>query len=158
MKKLLCAVFYVALIITVKAQDIKKIKATDVLTMMDTTATPLIINFWATWCKPCVSELKYFEKVVSSFKDKKIALVLISLDFADDYEALQNFVKTKGYACTVYWLNEPNLAIIQEKIDSRFEGSIPATLFINKKKNYKNFHDGQISQSSLKKEITTLVE
>ena len=42
--------------------------------------TIYVINFWATWCKPCVKEMPYFEKLGANFADKKLKVILISLD------------------------------------------------------------------------------
>src|SRR5688572_595506 len=43
--------------------------------------TTYIVNFWATWCKPCVEELPHFEQLYQEYKDKKVRLILVSLDF-----------------------------------------------------------------------------
>src|SRR5690606_6809447 len=42
-----------------------------------------VINFWATWCKPCIKELPAFEKIASEYADKKVKVLLVSLDFPD---------------------------------------------------------------------------
>jgi len=56
--------------------------------------TIYVINFWATWCMPCVKELPYFEKLNAENKDAKV--VLISLDFKDQLESkLLPFLKKK---------------------------------------------------------------
>ncbi len=140
------------------AQEIKKVKATDVVKMIEVSSSPLIINFWATWCRPCVNELNYFEKVVDKFKDKNVQLILISLDYPEDYERMVSFVKSKGYKVTVYWLDEQETSVIQTKIDRGFEGVIPASLFVNNATKYKSFHSGQLTENGLKKEIEKLVK
>ncbi len=43
--------------------------------------TTYVINFWATWCLPCVKELPEFEEINQHFKDKKFKMILVSLDF-----------------------------------------------------------------------------
>ncbi|MEL7021441.1 MAG: TlpA disulfide reductase family protein, partial [Bacteroidota bacterium] len=43
--------------------------------------TTYVINFWATWCKPCVAELPYFEQLTQNYNDQKVKVLLISLDF-----------------------------------------------------------------------------
>jgi peroxiredoxin len=158
MKKIFLLVAFTAAITLLDAQEITKIKAADVVKMIDTTTSPLVINFWATWCRPCVNELNYFEKVIDKFKDKNVKLVLVSLDFPEDYERLPSFVAAKGYNATIYWLNEPETSVIQTKIDKGFEGVIPATLMINKTTHYRKFHSGQLTENMLKKEIEKLIK
>ena len=158
MKKVLLIGILLVFTTLVDAQEIKKVKATDIVKMINESTTPLIINFWATWCRPCVNELNYFEKVVDKFKNKNIKLILISLDYPDDYERLISFVKTKGYNATVYWLNEEETNVIQTKINKGFEGVIPATLMVNNAKNYSVFHSGQLTENTLKKAIEKLIK
>ncbi len=43
--------------------------------------TLYVVNFWATWCKPCVAELPYFEEAGEKYKSEKIKVLLVSLDF-----------------------------------------------------------------------------
>ena len=92
---------------------------------------------------------KNFEKVVDKFKDKNVELVLISVDYPEDYERLASFVKARGYKVKVYWLDEQETSVIQSKIDSGFEGVIPASIFINKATKYRTFHSGQLTESTL---------
>ena len=157
MKKILLGILLLAGAFQLNAQEIKKVKADAVVKMIETSSNPLIINFWATWCRPCVNELNYFEKVVDKFKDKNVELVLISVDYPEDYERVASFVKTRGYKVKVYWLDEQETSVIQSKIDGGFEGVIPASIFINKATKYRTFHSGQLTESTLKKEIEKLI-
>ena len=43
--------------------------------------TLYVVNFWATWCKPCVAELPHFEELYEKYKDQKVKVLLVSLDF-----------------------------------------------------------------------------
>ena len=45
-----------------------------------------VINFWATWCSPCVKELPYFEEVNKQSEDKNTEVILVSLDFPSQIE------------------------------------------------------------------------
>ena len=158
MKKVCLVLVLFAFTTLVNAQEIKKVKAAEVVKMINESTTPLIINFWATWCRPCVNELNYFEKVVDKFKDQNVKLVLISVDYPDYYNTVVSFVKSRGYKATVYWLDEQETSVIQSSIDKGFEGVIPATLMVNKAKNYRVFHSGQLTENTLKKEIEKLVK
>ena len=55
-----------------------------------------VVNFWATWCAPCVKELPYFEKINKVYKAKGVELLLVSLDFPRKYETkLKPFLKER---------------------------------------------------------------
>ena len=51
------------------------------------TDTTYVINFWATWCKPCVEELPYFEQLFAEHKEEKLKVLLVSLDFPRQLES-----------------------------------------------------------------------
>ena len=49
--------------------------------------TTYVVNFWATWCKPCVAELPYFEQLTETYKGQKVKVLLVSLDFSKQIES-----------------------------------------------------------------------
>jgi thiol-disulfide isomerase/thioredoxin len=142
------------------SQDIKRVRIEDVVKMIDTSTTPIVINFWASWCKPCIHELTWFEKIVADHKEKGVKLVLVSLDFSEDFKnkALHKFVKKTGYTSKVVWLDETNADKFCPPIDSAWGGSIPATLMVNNKKSYRQFFEFQLKEERFKQEIEKLVE
>src|SRR5471030_2436347 len=73
------------------------IKADDLMKRIaNKSDTTYVINFWATWCAPCVKELPAFEKLNENYKDKKVKVLLVSMDFKQDYEKkLIPFVRKK---------------------------------------------------------------
>ncbi len=160
MKKIIVStICAVALVTMVQAQTIKKVKITDVIKMADTATSPLIINFWASWCKPCVQELPWFEKVVADYQSKGVKLVLVSLDFAEDYpKGIADFAKKKGYKSTIVWLNETDANMFCPKIDKTWEGTIPVTLMVNNAKKYRAFYNQQLPEAQLVKAVKVLVE
>jgi thiol-disulfide isomerase/thioredoxin len=106
-----------------------------------------IINFWATWCVPCVKELPIFEKI----NDENIQVHLISLDFKTNYETkVSNMIEKKNLKSAVYWLNESDLNSIYPTIDKNWKGSIPATLIVFPNGKTK-FHQGSLDEESLNK-------
>lgn len=91
-----------------------------------------VVNFWATWCKPCVAELPYFEQLAKNYADKKVKVWLVSLDFPDEYEkTLKPFINRKKLTGKVLALNDTDYNSWVRKIDARWQGSIPATLILN---------------------------
>jgi thiol-disulfide isomerase/thioredoxin len=109
-----------------------------------------IINFWATWCKPCVQEIPYFESARKQFKDKPVRFWFISLDFADQQKSkLDPFVKKRMPGSRVFLLDETNYDLWINKIDPGWDGAIPVTLFVNNSKKIRKFAGSELTESQL---------
>lgn len=94
-----------------------------------------VVNFWATWCAPCVKELPFFERLNS--ENKSVKVVLVSLDFKDQLESkLRPFLKRKSINSEVVLLTDKDYNTWLPRVDKEWSGSIPATLII---KNGKRF-------------------
>lgn len=116
----------------------------------------VIVNFWATWCKPCITELPYFEQINAEMKSEKFSVCLVNLDFNSKYKtSAVEFVRNRNIKSKVIHLNDtdPNKWI--NRIDSNWTGAIPATIiYENGKKIF--FHEGEITYDELKSEINKL--
>ena len=140
------------------SQSIKKVKIADVLRMADTSSVPVVINFFATWCRPCVQELPWFEKTVPNYKDKQVKLLLVSLDYADDYpKNIAAFAKKNSITSQIVWLDESDPNSFCPKVDKRWEGTIPVSLMINKATNFRAFFNHQLPEAQLKMALDKLV-
>ena len=119
--------------------------------------TVYIINFWATWCGPCVAELPYFEQAAKTYADKKINILLINLDFISEEAKVAAFIKKKNLQNKVYQLNasDPNKWI--DQIDTNWDGAIPVTVFYQSGKKVL-FHEGEINQAELNEKINTFIK
>ena len=156
MKKILIILTVLCIQQTVSAQEIKKIKMAELVKMIDTSSTPLVISFWASWCAPCIKEIPWFEKNVAA-SDKKVKLVLVSIDFADDYpKTISAFVKKNGYRSDILWLNETNADEFCPQIDKSWDGAIPATLMVNNQTKYRQFFGNQIPEERFVLELKKL--
>ena len=140
--------------------QVEKVKITDLEKILAESKGPLIINFWATWCKPCVEEIPYFLEELKDHKRDSLRLILVSLD-SDEFfpDALNKFVVKRKYEnAELLWLDETNADYFCPKVDPKWSGAIPATLFLNNSKGYRKFVEEQVEHKSLKEEIKKVTE
>lgn len=85
-----------------------KVKIDDLMKIIDTSSVPLVVNFWASWCGPCIKEIPWFEKSVAEFSEQKVKLLLVSLDFAEDYpKGIADFAKRINILLLLYGSMKP---------------------------------------------------
>ncbi|MCB0570707.1 MAG: TlpA family protein disulfide reductase [Phaeodactylibacter sp.] len=91
--------------------------------------TTYIINFWATWCAPCVAELPHFDELVDAYEGQKVRVILVSLDFPRQFETkLAPFVREHQLKPTVVALADGRYNDWIDKVSPEWSGAIPATL------------------------------
>ena len=94
-----------------------------------------VVNFWATWCKPCLEELPYFERLHAEQKDNDVVVLLVSLDMPAMWKTrLEPFVAKKGLKAKVVILDDPKQNDWIPKVAEDWGGGIPATLIYNSQK------------------------
>jgi thiol-disulfide isomerase/thioredoxin len=99
----------------------------------------VLVDFWATWCGPCIAELPNIQKAYADYRDKGFEIVGISLDRAADKEKLENFIKEKNMSWPQAYDGEGWGNAIAKKYGIT---SIPATFLIGK--------DGKIVETNLR--------
>jgi thiol-disulfide isomerase/thioredoxin len=90
--------------------------------------TLYVVNFWATWCVPCVKELPYFEAATKKYDSKEVKVLLVSLDFISDTAKVKKYTEVKKLQSQVYHLEagDPNKWI--DNFETTWDGGIPATI------------------------------
>ncbi|WP_456442419.1 TlpA family protein disulfide reductase [Psychroserpens sp.] len=110
-----------------------------------------VVNFWATWCAPCVKELPYFEKLNKEYS-KDVEVILVSLDFPSKYETrLKPYIKNKNLKSKVVALNDVDSNTWIPKVDESWTGAIPATVIFNK--NERKFYEKSFNYNELETEV-----
>jgi len=114
-----------------KAQKVSRVYKIDgLLNRIKSPDTLYVVNFWATWCKPCIKELPAFDSLYNKTKNGKIKIILVSIDFKEELEKKVNpFLKKNHVNCECVLLDEINGNDFINKISTRWTGAIPGTLF-----------------------------
>ena len=143
MKKTFFILSVLATSICTNAQNIPAYSADDVIHHCSSKDTLYIINFWATWCVPCVAELPEFNAIKERYANAPVKVLLVSLDFKQDYPyKLATFLERKKITPDVAWLSDTN---------NSWQGSIPATVIVAPGKHFKKFIEGSISERQISK-------
>lgn len=118
--------------------------------------TTYVINFWATWCIPCIKELPAFEKANTEYKSQNFKMILVSLDFGKDViKRVDDFRNTRQLTAEVILLDDPDANTWIPKIDKDWSGAIPATVIYRNDK--WQFYGHSFTYEELKIEIEKFI-
>ncbi len=111
----------------------------------------VVINFWASWCRPCIEEMPHIEKVHRTYGGKKVAFLGIAIRDSDF--AVRRFVAQEKITYDIA-LDE------EDKITTAFGGvgTLPTTIFIDSKNNIAKVHRGYMDQQQLEGNLKSLLE
>jgi thiol-disulfide isomerase/thioredoxin len=136
------------------AQNIESVKYDQLKTRVNySNDTLYVLNFWATWCKPCVQELPYFEKYNEDYKNKPLKIILVNLDFNSQVKTTaEPFIEKKKIRSSVVHITDTDADSWINKVDSNWSGAIPATsMYLHGKKIF--FKEGSMTSDELKNEL-----
>lgn len=140
------------------AQEIPAFDAAGIIAHSSASDTVYIINFWATWCAPCVHELPEFNALYEDYKSSPVKILMVSLDFKEDYPAkLALFLQRKKLKPQVVWLSDTDPNVFIPKIEPGWQGSIPATWIVQPGKKYKKFIEGIITEEEIRKIVDPMI-
>ncbi len=117
-----------------------------------------VINFWATWCAPCVKELPFFEKLNHENKNVQVLLVSMDYDLDPNPEKVKRFIERKNLQSKVVILAEENPNEWIEKIDKNWTGALPSTLVINPSSGKRKMVQGELKEGELEKLINDILK
>lgn len=105
------------------------LKINDLMDRLRHPDTTYVVNFWATWCKPCVKELPALDSLHHRHLKNAVRVLLVSVDFTEDLQKrLVPFLNKNKIAATCVLLDEINGNDYINRINPKWSGAIPATL------------------------------
>jgi thiol-disulfide isomerase/thioredoxin len=112
--------------------------------------TTYVVNFWATWCAPCVKELPNFEQLGRTYASQKVKVLLVSTDYASQLDKkVRPFVAKRGLRSEVLLLNETDPNTWMDQVDSQWSGALPFTLMISNKRQKRASFEREFTQPEL---------
>ena len=116
--------------------------------MEERTASVKIINFWATWCAPCVREMPFFIQAEKKFaENENVEFIYVSMDKQENIAKVKTLVKKKGLQGTSVLLDAPQNTDLINDVHAEWQGVIPMTLFVQNGEK-KKFYEGAFSSTA----------
>ncbi|MEM6769902.1 MAG: TlpA disulfide reductase family protein [Bacteroidota bacterium] len=103
-----------------------------------------VVNFWATWCRPCIKEIPLFEQLSAETNDKDLQVIMVNLDKVGDIRGkVKDFVNDRPLQLPVVAFTDNYFQGWLYRVDPSWTGAIPVTVFYRDGK--RHFNKGQIS-------------
>lgn len=112
-----------------------------------------LINFWATWCGPCVIEFPEFVDINRMYRDRDFEFISVSADKMNRKEKALSFLQKKEASSKNYIFSGNSIYDLIEVVDPEWQGALPYTLLVNKKGEVVYKTDGTIDPRLVKKKI-----
>ncbi len=118
--------------------------------------TIYVVNFWATWCAPCIKEIPYFEQLGSHFRKEKVKVLMVSLDMANQLQSrLIPFIEKEKMRNEVILLDDPRSNRWIPLVDENWSGVIPATLIYGR--GFREFYQKEFTFEELEEIVSSLL-
>lgn len=90
----------------------------------------VFVNFWATWCAPCIKEFPSILNIQETYQNS-VEVILVSFDFPQNRDRAVKFLKKKNVSFKTYFKNEEDEQFLN-KMPDEWSGALPFTMIISK--------------------------
>ena len=140
---------------TAQAQHVNVVKFDKLQALRNSPSDTLyVVNFWATWCGPCIKEMPYFEAVHKQYQGQPVRVILVSMDAVQDLQKVKTFMQRRKIASDVWLLDEADANTWIDNLEPKWSGAIPATILFNNKRRQYHFVEKELKED----ELQTLVK
>ena len=120
--------------------------------LSDFKGKPVILNFWASWCGPCVSEMPEFQSFYEKYgEDIHFVLVNLTDGMQETVESASSFVNGQGYTFPVYYDTDVDAAMVYGV------SAVPVSYFIDAEGNFAAWAQGALTADMLQQGVDMLL-
>ncbi|GJM43794.1 MAG: hypothetical protein DHS20C21_06360 [Gemmatimonadota bacterium] len=112
---------------------------------------PIVVDFWATWCKPCIKELPYVQRLLDDYRDQGVQVLAVTIDSPKSQNQVRKFIKTRKYDFRVVMDAEQD---VFKKLQGK--GTIPYLVILDSEGFIRYHHTGY--RPGDEKELVRVVE
>lgn len=110
--------------------------------------TVYMVNFWATWCLPCVQEMPDILKFAEDMRNSEFKLILVSLDMPEQIDSrVKPFLARFNIRDRVILLDDPDANKWIDRVSPQWTGAIPGTLFYSR--DFRQFHGDMLDYKTI---------
>lgn len=117
----------------------------------------IVINFWATWCIPCVQELPELNELQKRFRDKGLLVIAVSLDDQDKLEGTVRSFFEKRAPDLISYLSKEDPSDFVGSLDPEWLGALPSSYFLNGDGEIKKGATGRLSYQRFEELVIELL-
>lgn len=152
--RIICLILFTSLFAVAQP---KVVKLAELEKLLKTPSDQIqVINFWATWCGPCIKEMPLIENLGLQRTDIRITLVSMDLELDANPDKVFRFVERKALKSDVLILDAPDPNSWIDKIEKEWNGSLPATIVINTKTGKRAFIGKELKEGELESLIESV--
>ena len=115
-----------------------------------------VVNFWATWCVPCIEEFPYFTRLGEAYADRGVEVMFVSADFPDEGAAVVDFLAEQGVTGTSFLKDETTTPFVNA-FHQDWSGALPATFIYDAEGDLATFWEGKTTYDDLEREVTAVL-
>jgi thiol-disulfide isomerase/thioredoxin len=137
--------------------EIRRVTAKQIRELVDERkGKVVVVNFWATWCPPCVREFPAIARVYQQYRDKGLDLFAVALNSPEDVADIQQFLAEQKPPFSIYLANPEDKAF-NETVLENWYGEMPLTLVFNTAGQRVLAHRSEITYEELSKKVEALL-